>query len=342
MSVLTLQIPVPAQKHLPELDELKGLAIILVVLYHAGGTLVWQNLVHGDVGVDMFVIISGLGLALGGRYTDARSFLWRRFARIMPTYWVALAFYVVGNSHFLEHHYTAVNVGLHALGIHAFFGDQYAMSINASFWFITLILFLYGLYCVMRPWLAQPDWLLFLGAAVSAGLALLYFKWNQPSVFGHLALRVPGFFLGLLIGETLRRGRLELPLGWPLGLALCLFFYVPYTQGIIFYSPFVALALMLGYSVGLRPGLSAGVRTRTGAILGFFGRYSLEIFLLHQPLIREYVYYCLGRFFQLPQPTPAQLIAGMAVGLALTLVLSVELQRLISRLPFDRKVAIPS
>ena len=93
-TTLTLQLPAPAQKRLPVLDELKGLAIILIVLYHAGGVLVWQNLLHGDVGVDMFVIISGIGLTLGGSYTNAQSFLLRRFSRILPAYWVALAFYL--------------------------------------------------------------------------------------------------------------------------------------------------------------------------------------------------------------------------------------------------------
>jgi len=124
MSFLTLQFPTSAQKRLPELDELKGLAILLVVLYHAGGTLAWGNLLHGDLGVDMFVIISAIGLTLGGSYPNARSFLLRRFSRIMPAYWLALAFYLVLNTHFLERKYTALNIGLHALGVHAFFGDQ--------------------------------------------------------------------------------------------------------------------------------------------------------------------------------------------------------------------------
>ena len=338
MPALNIQIPIPAEKRLPVLDELKGVAIILIILYHAGGTLVWQNLVHGDVGVDMFVIISGIGLTYGGTYTGAKNFLWRRFSRILPAYWVALALYVGLNTYFLQHHYTPLNIGLHVLGIHGFFGDQYAMGINDSFWFITLILFLYAMFCVVRRWLPQPDRLLFIGMTLSVTLALACFYWNQPAVFGHESLRVPGFFFGLIIGQALRTGRLELPLGWPLGAALFIYFYVPYTQGIIIYSPLVGLAVMMGYGLALRPALSAEARRVTGNVLGFFGRYSLEIFLLHQPLIREYVYYCLGRFFQLPQPSPVQVIAAMTVGLLVTLGLSVELHRLLNRL-FTRKPA---
>ncbi|MEI6106015.1 MAG: acyltransferase [Opitutae bacterium] len=341
-TTLTLQLPAPAQKRLPVLDELKGLAIILIVLYHAGGVLVWQNLLHGDVGVDMFVIISGIGLTLGGSYTNAQSFLLRRFSRILPAYWVALAFYWALNSYFLQHHYTPLNIGLHFLGVHACFGDQYAMGINDSFWFITLILFLYCQYCIVRRWLAQPDRLLVVGMGTSVGLALICFYWNQPAVFGHLTLRLPGFFIGLVVGESLRRGRLEIPLSWQLGLAVFIYFYVPYTQGIIIYSPLVGGALMLGYALGLRPGLSARAQNRLGAILEFFGRYSLEIFLFHQPLIREYVYYSLGRFLHIVQPSSLQLIGAMTVGFALTLLISVELHRFINWLLFNRKGALPA
>ena len=59
--MLKLELPAPVTGRLAVLDELKGLAIILVILYHAGGVLVWSNDFHGDVGVDIFVILSGIG-----------------------------------------------------------------------------------------------------------------------------------------------------------------------------------------------------------------------------------------------------------------------------------------
>jgi peptidoglycan/LPS O-acetylase OafA/YrhL len=59
---------------------------------------------------------------------------------------------------------------------------------------------------------------------------------------------------------------------------------------------------------------------------------SLEIFLIHQPLIREYNYYLHGRFFNISNPSALSLIVGILIGLAVTLVLSVELHRLLNRL----------
>jgi peptidoglycan/LPS O-acetylase OafA/YrhL len=66
-------------------------------------------------------------------------------------------------------------------------------------------------------------------------------------------------------------------------------------------------------------------------VLTFLGNHSLEIFLLHQPLIREYNYYLHGRWFNIPTPTPGSLMVGMAIGITVTLLVSVELRQLIAR-----------
>jgi len=312
---------------LPVLDELKGLAIILVVLYHAGGVLVWGNKLHGDVGVDIFVILSGVGLMLGSAAQDAGQFFLRRFKRIFPTYWVVLTAYVVANTHFLELHYSPTDLVLHFLGIHAWFGDAYGMSINDSFWFITLIVTLYLLYWILRPLLCAPDKLLLWGGTICMVPTLIFFYMGQAGVFGHLALRLPGFFLGLLLGRLMRDGRLDLPLTATMAGALLLFLYVPYTQGIIFGSVPIGFTLILAYAFLLRARVSEGFR-RT---LKYLGDHSLEIFLIHQPLIRQYNFYLHGRWFNIPSPSDGSLTIGIAIGLVVTLFLSAELHRLMAR-----------
>lgn len=334
---LTLQLPGPAGGRLPQIDELKGLAILLVVLYHAGGVLTWQNLLHGDLGVDMFVILSGVGLALGNAPTGAMDFLRRRFLRILPGYWVVLTAYWVLNSQILQIRATAFELVVHYLGIHALLGDPYAMGINDSFWFVTLILGLYALYAALRAWLADPGRLLLAGSLISVGVSLAFFFTEQSGTFRHLGLRLPGFFLGLLAGQLLRAGRLDLPLTSRLALGLFIVSYVPYTLGVMFHTTVMGALLMLFYVFTVRPALPPTAARRVGSCLTFFGRYSLEIFLIHQPLIRDYVYYCLGRFFGIVTPTPAQLIGAMAAGFILTVFLSIELQRLLARLQPKRQ-----
>jgi peptidoglycan/LPS O-acetylase OafA/YrhL len=332
MPVLELKVPRIAGGRIAAIDELKGAAILLILLYHAGGVLGWQNFPHGDVGVDLFVILSGVGLTLSSRAEPAGAFLKRRLLRIFPAYWIVLTFYLVANTHFLQHRYSAFNVVAHYLGIQAWFGDVIGLGVNDSFWFVTLIVSLYVVYALLRPVLARPDLVVLWGGAISAIVAYAYFLTGQSGCFGHVGLRVPGFFLGLLVGALLRDGRLEIALSPALAAGLVILIYVPYTHGIIFYSEITAVALALGYVFLWREKAPPGLVDSTARYLRFFGKYSLEIFLIHQPLIREYNYYLHGRFFNESSPPELSLIAGIAIGLAVTLFLSVELHRLVGRL----------
>lgn len=331
MPHLTLQISVPSERRLPVLDELKGIAILLVVLYHAGGVLLWNNHLHGDLGVDIFVLLSGIGVAYGASWNGTGPFLRKRLLRILPAYWIVLTAYLVLNTHFLQHHYTLTNVVLHYLGIHGGFGDGYAMSINDSFWFITLILSFYLLYPWLHPLIDKPDRLLLVGAIISVAAAFAWFFTQQAGSFGHLGLRLPGFFYGLLIGRLLQTGTLSLSLGSSLMLAIMILTYVPYTNGIVFHTGVVALALMGFYTFFCRPRLQGSVGTKIRSVFTFLGDHSLEIFLLHQPLIRNYNMYLHGRWLNVPQPTAFSLTVGMMIAFAVTLLLSYELRRILLR-----------
>jgi peptidoglycan/LPS O-acetylase OafA/YrhL len=331
MSEIKIELPGRTTGHLPVLDELKGFAIVLVILYHAGGVLVWQNFLHGDLGVDIFIILSGIGLALSSRTESTATFMRRRLVRILPAYWIVLTAYWICNTHYLQHHYTPANLALHYLGVHGWFGDGFAMSINDSFWFVTLIITLYLLFCAVRSLATDIGRILFVGAAFSCVFACVLFATNQSGSFGHLGLRVPGFFAGLIIGQILREGRIRLSLDWPLFCAALLFAYVPYVPGIIFFTPFAALALMGAYTFLWKRFAPPRAQSGVTRVLTFLGNHSLEIFLIHQPLIRDYNYYLHGRWFNIPVPSPTGLVVGIVAGLAVTLIVSVELRSLLAK-----------
>lgn len=313
-------------------DELKGVAILLVVLYHAGGVLVWRNLLHGDLGVDIFVILSGAGLALGSHGDEpAGKFLFRRLRRIAPAYWLALGVYVIANAFVLERPTSALDLGLHVLGIHGWFGDAIGLSVNESFWFITLIVSLYLLYLWFRR-LHSSESLLLAGALVAVTVSFAFFFTGQSAMFAHLGLRLPGFVLGLLLGRLLRDGQLTFGTNPTLGAALFILVYVPYTQGIVFHTAVAGLALVAAYTLWLRPALPARAAAPVQRTLAFLGAHSLEIFLIHQPLLRDYNTILQIRWFHVTQPTPTTLALGMIAALAVTLFLSVELKRVLDRL----------
>lgn len=92
------------RQHIPQLDGLRGLAILLVTLYrfgrsipesHAGGLLV-QTIELGTHGVELFFVLSGFlitGILLDtrGQTNQLRNFFARRGLRIFPLYFAALA-----------------------------------------------------------------------------------------------------------------------------------------------------------------------------------------------------------------------------------------------------------
>ncbi|HET9470528.1 MAG TPA: acyltransferase, partial [Usitatibacter sp.] len=95
-----------SRKYFPELESLRGLAILLVFAYHADGVLVGTK--HhaspllafaraGHTGVALFFILSGFLLSLpflaeaaGGKRQARRAYYVRRALRILPLYWTAV------------------------------------------------------------------------------------------------------------------------------------------------------------------------------------------------------------------------------------------------------------
>lgn len=107
-----------SKNQIPELDGLRGLAIILVVLRHAAlpywgtGEAVlpvfgWDAatfMINGWIGVDLFFVLSGFLISfhimrLGERISGPwpwKSYLAKRVLRIVPAYYAALFLVVLG------------------------------------------------------------------------------------------------------------------------------------------------------------------------------------------------------------------------------------------------------
>jgi peptidoglycan/LPS O-acetylase OafA/YrhL len=81
-----------ALRHVPSLDGVRGIAVLLVLAFHAWPS---QWTAFGWMGVDLFFVLSGFlitGILADGRETvhRARTFYVRRILRIMPLYYAVL------------------------------------------------------------------------------------------------------------------------------------------------------------------------------------------------------------------------------------------------------------
>lgn len=319
---LTLTYPKAAPGRVPVLDELRGLAILLVVTYHTCGVTGFPNYEHGELGVDLFVLLSGAALTLTNRPDEGWGrFLWRRLARLLPAYWIALTLFWLGGVHLLHRVHSPVEVLAHYLCIHPWWGDQYLLSISDSFWFLGLVVPLYAGFAVLRRFLHRLDLLVGVGLVLSFGLVCwIYYYYGMPALFVHVGLRPPIFFAGVILGALLRDGVARLPLTPWLGVGLLLTFYGMFFCGILVGYTIAGFSVFAVYFFARANAPAAGRRFLCRG-LAWLGVYSYEIFLLHQPLIREYNEYLWHRHLG-HAPDPVQLALGVPAGLAAALVLA--------------------
>jgi peptidoglycan/LPS O-acetylase OafA/YrhL len=114
-------------KHLPALDGLRGLAILLVITFHFGwastpvgrpARLLTFFMNFGWTGVDLFFVLSGFlitGILLDSKRDPAyfRSFYAKRALRIFPLYYGVLAVTLLVLPHFVSYDTPALRLLLH-------------------------------------------------------------------------------------------------------------------------------------------------------------------------------------------------------------------------------------
>jgi peptidoglycan/LPS O-acetylase OafA/YrhL len=183
----------------PGLDLLRALAIIVVVIYHAGIMgFPLPGRVHrwGWIGVDLFFVLSGY--LIGGqllaelarnKHLNLRGFYARRVLRIMPAYFVILAIYFLLPSwreypdmaqplwKFLA---SVQNVALHG---GTAFSHAWSLAVEDQF-YLALPFLLLILYCRPRAALIIPCLIVVGGIALRAFLAA-----QNPSVDGGVSFR---------------------------------------------------------------------------------------------------------------------------------------------------------
>jgi peptidoglycan/LPS O-acetylase OafA/YrhL len=202
---------------LPQLDALRGVAILAVFVQHLGDRFMpmvadgvgralpasvagWamSALYHAHWGVDLFFALSGFSLAQGylraferGRPPpSARDFFWRRAARILPGYYLALAVALFFRRSALHLPGAAAAVGVHLVILQGYATPGDIVFIGATWSLTTEIGFYLLLPLLARPLLASR-WRWGFGGLLCA------LAWTVRGLL-HDAVLTPGVLTALL------------------------------------------------------------------------------------------------------------------------------------------------
>ncbi len=279
-------------------EELKGFAILSVVFGHIGyflsldSNFLYPLSIDSGLGVNLFLFLSGFGLALSSvkQPLSPTLFYKKRLIKLFLPLWITLLFLL-----FLQFLYfnKTYPVGLIIKNFFGFFpnADIYT-SLNSALWYFTLILF----YYLAFPWLFVKKHMGFCaGAVFLLSLALI----NLPlpvdqTVVNLYKLHILAFPLGVLFAHFSLKKPWENMAGKIAGFALRPFFLMFFAVVFAYFS----LNSGVGRGAFLEQGISITAMLALVVIflfkavrfklLGLFGKYSYEIYLIHWPLIYRY------------------------------------------------------
>jgi peptidoglycan/LPS O-acetylase OafA/YrhL len=327
---LNLTSRVAAGQRIAAIDELKGLAIVLIMLYHCGAVLGYSNDIHGEIGVDIFLILSGFTLAVNSAAIPLREFFLRRFLRIYPSYWLALGFCVWMLHHFYGQSRSWDTIIQHAIGVHGFSRLAYFADISDPFWFISLILAAYLVFACIRSRLDDLSLVFAVAGFLTLIATVVYQDNGHAGGMISLAVRIPSFFAGVIAGRLLGVGTGEIRFNLLLGLGLVSFYYLTFYRGIACNYTLPAIGIVLTW-IGLRQHMVKAAEGRfILSSLSFLGLISYEIYLFHQPFVRDYNLYLFQKE-KYPAPTEWQIMKGIFTGLGATLIVSIAVHAIVGR-----------
>jgi peptidoglycan/LPS O-acetylase OafA/YrhL len=294
----------------PDIDGIRAIAILSVVLYHAG----MPSTTGGFTGVDIFFVISGY--LIGGHiFSEVRAgnfsflrFYQRRAKRILPAFYAVLAFTIVASLLILspvENHFFALSAFSATLSVSNIFFLQYLegyFRVRSSFhpllmtWSLGVEEQFYAVIPLLMVLLARIRHRMILPAILSVSILSFLLAWYEVSVdptgaFYLLPSRAWELGIGVLLA-VMQQTRKPLSFPAPLTHLLSLMGIVLMLAPIFLLnssSPFpgpAALPSVLGTAMVIAvPASWTNRRLLSLPPLVFIGKVSYSWYLWHWPLL---------------------------------------------------------
>jgi peptidoglycan/LPS O-acetylase OafA/YrhL len=330
-----------APQHLPELDGLRGLAILLILIFHFDADLPRQLFPIGPFyfawsGVDLFFVLSGflitrILLRTRGEPGYFRTFYIRRALRIFPLYYGVLAICallslaVPASRVFFPSAHDQVFYWIYLSNWTPLLATSDQRSI-AHFWSLAIEEQFYWIWPFL-VWKVRPARLpLVAGGCILAASCLrtmLYSAASEPFIYRGAFCRMDGLMAGALCALLVCRPEFQARLRRYIG-------YLPFV-GVVLWEAAVAGGILLKnrflYSIGFTmidvayALLLLSIVHHAGWLRGVFrwraaralGKYSYGIYVLHQP-----IYYAFRQYQVVPRGLPMA-----AATLSVSLILAV-------------------
>jgi peptidoglycan/LPS O-acetylase OafA/YrhL len=294
------------KKYFPELDGLRGCAVIMVMLFHLGGSV--PHNAWGKTGVDLFLVLSGFlitGILIDTRECSNRflSFYARRAIRIFPVFYGTLLLVLFALN--------AINPGEPIVPPHAdwkyyflFMTNWTALLVNENsgivhFWSLGLEEQFYVVWPLIVFTVAPRSlkWWAVALIAIAVGVrASLFGHISQSALYRCTFSRTDALAIGALCAIAIRDARARLIIQrfarWFVPAALLIFLSVNLASRPNLHDGRNMLswgltAVAIGYALIMLAGV-LGVRPFARVLmipaLRRFGRYSYGMYVFHVPL----------------------------------------------------------
>ncbi|MDU6897517.1 MAG: acyltransferase family protein [Haemophilus parainfluenzae] len=214
------------KQHLFYVDAIKIIACISIILFHLNvhafyannsasliGSLTYFNVSFGDLWISMFIIISGLTLALTSRENfSIRGFFKKRFLAIYPSFWityilVALVFLIILHKPFGDGEYWKII--LTVIGLDGFFLYKFPSYYLVGEWYTGYMLITYLFFPVLYMFFSKKPIISFIIIiAIVVCVFNIYSEIFQIPQTINPIMRLPDFFFGIIFTTFLSKNNM--------------------------------------------------------------------------------------------------------------------------------------